>query len=146
MLARRLLSALAALVSLAAVSRPAAAQHALAASSVSATPITAAPTARVVASYYVAGTRGEVGLPTRVTVADSTGTLVAKVQIIGERTARPMMVAVIEKNLVLQAETPRGTLTFVLEQQNERPTQRLRGKWALGADRGPVKGRLLASS
>ena len=145
MLARRLLSALAALVSLAAASRPAAAQHALASTSVAATPIDAAPAARVVATYYVAGTRGDVGLPARVTVADSTGQLVAKVQIIGERAPRTMAVTVIENDLVLQAETPRGLLTFVLERQNERASKRLRGRWALGADRGPVKGRQLAS-
>ena len=145
MLARRLLPALAALVSLAAASRPAAAQHAVVSSSISATPIEAAPTARLVASYYVVGTRGYVGLPTRVTVADSGGLLVAKVQIIGERAPRAMAVTVIENDLLLQAETPRGLLTFVLEKQNERASKRLRGKWALGADRGPVKGRLLAS-
>jgi hypothetical protein len=145
MLARRLLSALAALVSLAAASRPAAAQQAVASSSVSATPITAAPTVRPVATYYVAGTRGDVGMPGRVTVADSTGVLVAQVQIIGERAPRTMAVTVIENDLVLQAETPRGLLTFVLEKQNGQPSARLRGRWALGVDRGPVKGRLLTT-
>jgi hypothetical protein len=143
--ARRLLSALAALVSLAAASRPAAAQHAVASSSVSATPITAAPAVRRVATYYVAGTRGDVGLPGRVTVSDSIGQLVANVQIIGERAPRAMVVTVIENDLVLQAETPRGLLTLVLEKQNDRSSARLRGRWALGMDRGPVKGRLLTT-
>jgi hypothetical protein len=145
MTARRLLSALAAVVALAATSRPAAAQHAVASSAVSATPIAARPAARTLATYVVSGTRGDVGLPARVTVADSSGELVARVQIIGERAPRTMAVTVIEHDLVLQAETPRGLLTFVLENENDRPSARLRGHWALGADRGPVRGRERAS-
>jgi hypothetical protein len=145
MTARRLLSALAAAVALTAASRPAAAQRAVASSAVSATPIAARPTARTLATYFVSGTRGDVGLPARVTVADSSGELVAHVQIIGERAPRAMAVTVIENDLVLQAETPRGLLTFVLEKQNDRPTALLRGRWALGIDRGPVRGRQLAS-
>ena len=75
-----------------------------------------------------------------VTVADSAGTIIAKVELANERRSVPMTVTVIENNLVLQGETPDGVLTLVLDRQNEGGKTTLdSGTWTLGRTSGQLR-------
>jgi len=114
----------------AAAARPAAAQDGAAAHA----------TVRPVAVYRFATPR-EPGLPTQVIVADSAGALVASYHLGGDRIARPLTVAVLDADLVLQGEAPAGLLTLVLERQNDAPAGTVAGRWALGARQGTLRGR-----
>jgi len=82
------------------------------------------------------------GMPTRVTVADSAGTLVASFRARGGRTEQPMKVAVADRDILLEGETVRGTLTIVLYEQND-PMARgtLLGTWTLGPRQGELRAR-----
>jgi hypothetical protein len=77
---------------------------------------TDAPMVRTVAVYKFASPR-EMGLPAEVTLSDSTGQLVATFRLPGARTASPMMVDILDTDLVLQGQTPLGVLTLVLYRQ-----------------------------
>jgi hypothetical protein len=100
---------------------------------------------RTVASYDVVAA-GDRNLPSRITVADSAGGLVAFYRLPGERTLHPMMVVVMGSDIVLQAETPAGLLTLELFDANDprdgvatRGTPR--GRWHLDGKQGELQGR-----
>lgn len=123
------------LVACCAATRPAAAQQALAVHATA-----GGATVRPVALYRFA-TPIEAGLPTQVTIADSAGALVASYRLAGDRAVRPLTVAVLDADLVLQGEAPAGLLTLVLERQNDVPAGAVAGRWALGARQGALRGR-----
>jgi hypothetical protein len=82
------------------------------------------------------------GMPTRVTVADSAGTLVASFRPRGARADRPMKVAVADRDILLEAETVRGTLTIVLYDQNDpMAVGSVIGSWTLGSAQGELRAR-----
>lgn len=95
---------------------------------------------RVVATYEFKGTRQAINFPTKITVTDSAGTLVASTVLQGEKTQRPLTVAVIESDLVLQGETPDGVLTIVLDKQADGPRPSVAdGRWSLGRSEGKLR-------
>ena len=82
------------------------------------------------------------GMPTRVTVADSAGTLVASFRPRGGRADQPMKVAVADRDILLEGQTVRGTLTIVLYEQNDpMATGSIIGTWTLGAYQGELRAR-----
>jgi hypothetical protein len=140
---RSLLSPLAAAALCAAAVRPAAAQRATAADYARPVVRNGAATAeaaviRTVAVYQIQAPR-EAGMPTRITVADSAGQLVAFGDFPGARAVRPMAVDVHDNDLVLSGETPKGLVTFVLYEQND-PAARgaIAGNWSLGRQKGEL--------
>ena len=122
-----------------------AAALALAAAPLAAQPSNAIPagTARIVASYDFFNAPNSAAFPRSVTVADSAGTIIAHVELAGDSKSIPMTVTVIERNLVLQGETPDGVLTLVLDRQNEGGVTKLTsGTWTLGKAQGQLRGRV----
>ena len=104
--------------------------------------VPAAAPARTLAVYRLGrGGAAPADLPVRVTVADSAGTLVARYLADGVAREAAMAVTVMDTDLVLQAETPSGLLTLVLERQNDAPPSELTGRWWLGADAGVLRAR-----
>ena len=92
---------------------------------------------RVVATYDFKGTRKAINFPMTVTVTD---TLVASTVLQGESIQRPLTVAVIESDLVLQGETPDGVLTLVLDKQADGTTPKVAdGRWSLGREAGKLR-------
>ncbi len=127
-----LTSALASVVALSVAAAPAAAQQQNAASP---------RTARVLATYDFGGEHRAIAFPSLVTVSDSAGTLVASARIPGTRDEVPMVVTVLNSDLVLQGETSEGVLTMVLDRQNEGGVAHVRtGRWALGNAEGQLRG------
>jgi len=95
---------------------------------------------RVVAMYNFGTRRHAIALPLMVTVADSAGTLVANARIAGERDPVPMMVTVLESDLILQTETRDGILTLVLDQQARGDAPKVAtGRWSLGTAEGQLR-------
>jgi len=137
-------SPLAAVVLCATAVRPAAAQQAApdhARPVVQHTSYTADAAPRTVAAYRFTTPR-DAALPAQVTVADSAGALVASYRLPGDRTARPMVVTVLDTDLVLQGETPSGVLTLQLFRQNDAAaTDAVGGRWWLGEQKGELRGR-----
>jgi hypothetical protein len=121
---------------LAAAARPAAAQTAARAEPTGThrTDVAAAPATRTLAVYRLSRTALP-GLPGEVTVADSAGSLVAHYRAPGAARGQAMTVAVMNTDLVLQAQAPTGVLTLLLERQNDASSDALTGRWWLG-DRG----------
>lgn len=120
---------------LALIAAPLAAQQAKA--------IPASNTTRVVASYDFWNAPRDGAFPRSVTVTDSAGTIVARVELGKSQTSVPMTVTVIERNLVLQGETSEGLLTLVLDRQNEGGETKLTsGTWTLGKAQGQLRGRV----
>lgn len=134
------IAALAVAAALLSTARPAAAQAAQ--PTVRRADVVAAPAARTLAVYQL-GTGGAAlpDLPVRVTVADSAGTLVARYRADGAAREASMTVTVMDTDLVLQAETPSGLLTLLLERQNDAAPRELTGRWWLGADGGALRAR-----
>jgi hypothetical protein len=100
-------------------------------------------TTRIVASYDFWNAPQNAAFPRSVTVADSAGTIVARVELGAEQNSVPMTVTVIERNLVLQGQTPDGVLTLVLDRQNEGGETKLStGTWTLGKAQGQLRGRV----
>jgi hypothetical protein len=98
--------------------------------------------ARVVAAYDFRNAPATAAFPRSVTIADSAGALIARVDFAGTVRSIPMLVTVIERDLVLQGDTPDGVLTLVLDMQNEGGPNRLTtGKWTLGKSEGTLRGR-----
>ena len=96
---------------------------------------------RTIATYRFAGGQAE-GLPAEVTVADRGGQLVATYRMHGKGVAQPMMVTVLDADLILQAETEKGVLTLRLYGQNDEPSSRVvTGRWTLGRESGALQGR-----
>ena len=82
------------------------------------------------------------GMPTRVTVADSAGTLVASFRPRGARFDQPMKVAVADRDILLEGQTVRGLLTIVLYDQNDSmPAGSIIGTWTLGSYQGELRAR-----
>ena len=82
------------------------------------------------------------GMPSRVTVADSAGTIVASFRPRGARADRPMKVGVADRDILLEAETVRGTLTIVLYEQNDPVAAgSVIGSWTLGSAQGELRAR-----
>lgn len=82
------------------------------------------------------------GMPTRVTVADSAGTLVASFHPRGSRVDQPMKVAVADSDILLEGQTVRGLLTIVLYDQNDPMSAgALLGTWTLGSYQGELRAR-----
>ena len=77
----------------------------------------------------------------RVTVTDSSGTILANLHVPGERAARRMLVTVVETDLVLQGETPAGVLTIQLDQDREHMVGTVAGRWRLGRQQGELRWR-----
>ena len=99
-------------------------------------------TARVVATYNFRNAPANLAFPRAVTITDSAGAILARVDLAGAVRSIPMLVTVIENTLVLQGDTPDGVLTLVLDKQNEGGTTRLtRGTWTLGKAEGTLVGR-----
>lgn len=122
----------------------AAATLALAAAPAAAQRSTAMPIAgsRLVASYDFRNSPTDVGFPRSVTVTDSAGTILARVEMGAAATSIPMTVTVIESNLVLQGQTTDGVLTLVLDRQNEGGEIKLTtGTWTLGRNSGQLHGK-----
>ena len=96
---------------------------------------------RQIATYRFAAGQMK-GLPAEVTIADRGGQLVATYRMHGARVAQPMMVTVLDSDLILQAETEQGVLTLRLYGQNDAPTGRVvTGRWTLGRESGALRGR-----
>ena len=101
---------------------------------------TDAPHTRTLAVYEFDSTFD--GVPSRVIVADSAGTLVASFRVRSARSDRPMKVGVADRDILLQGETVRGTITLVLFEQNDPSgSGTLLGSWALGSRQGELRGR-----
>ena len=99
-----------------------------------------APILRTVAIYRFPSPR-EAGMPAQVTLADSSGQLVAIYRLATARGAGPMMVEVLNSDLVLQGETPSGVLTLVLYRQAApEVTGAFAGHWSLGDRQGELRG------
>jgi len=99
-------------------------------------------TARVVATYDFRNATANTHFPRSVTIADSAGAILARVDLAGTVRSVPMLVTVIDNDLVLQGDTPDGVLTLVLDRQNEGGNTRLtRGTWTLGKAEGKLVGR-----
>ncbi|MBC7563183.1 MAG: hypothetical protein H7305_09730 [Gemmatimonadaceae bacterium] len=128
---RPLLAAIASIVTLTIAASPLAAQQ---------VPVAPEPLARVVASYDLRNGPRELDFPRSVTVADSAGTILARVNVAGSARSIPMTVTVIESDLVLQGLTSAGVLTLVLDRQNEGGETRLAtGSWTLGRTQGLLR-------
>jgi hypothetical protein len=96
---------------------------------------------REVAKYRFNGVRNE-GLPAEVTVIDRGGELLATYRLPGQRVAEPMMVTILDADIILQAETEKGVLTLQLFKQNDEPgANALVGRWTLGSRSGELRGR-----
>lgn len=127
-----LASALAA-AALALLAAPAAAQQGRAG-------VAASP--RVLARYDFAAPKGGIPFPSTITVADSAGQLVASARVAGSLAPVPMVVHVIESDLVLEAATSDGILTVVLDKQAEGGAIRVSsGRWVLGKTEGRLRAR-----
>ncbi|MEO7712339.1 MAG: hypothetical protein ABIV10_05420 [Gemmatimonadaceae bacterium] len=99
-----------------------------------------APRQRTIAIYQFDGSHE--GLPAQVTVADSAGKLVASYRLRDGWADRPMTVAVADSDILLQAYTPRGSLTMVFYQQNDPDAAvPLVGLWSLGTRQGELRAR-----
>jgi len=128
---RPIIAALASAVTLTLAVSPLAAQQAL---------VAPGQLARVVASYDLRNGPRELDFPRSVTVADSAGTILARINVAGSARSIPMTVTVIETDLVLQGQTPGGLLTLVLDKQNEGGETRLAtGSWTLGRTQGRLR-------
>ena len=99
-----------------------------------------APPQRTIAIYQFDGSQE--GIPAQVTVADSAGKLVASYRLRSGWAERPMKVDVADSDIMLQAQTPRGTLTIVFYQQNDPDAAApLIGLWSLGTRQGELHAR-----
>ncbi len=122
----------------------AAATLALAAAPAAAQRTNAMPTSgtRMVASYEFRNSPTDASFPRSVTVTDSAGTILARVDMGASASSIPMTVTVIESNLVLQGQTNDGVLTLVLDRQNEGGETKLTsGTWTLGRNSGQLRGK-----
>ena len=103
--------------------------------------LAAAPAVRTLATYRLGGPVAP-DFPTQVTVSDSAGAIVARYRVGRGDGELPMAVTVMYTDLVLQAETPSGVHTVVLERQNDSGAAELTGRWWLGEARGTLRARV----
>lgn len=98
--------------------------------------------ARLVATYDFRKTPSELTFPRTVSIADSAGSIIARADYAGTVKSVPMLVTMIDNNLVLQGETPDGVLTLILDKLNEGGSTRFTsGTWTLGKAEGKLIGR-----
>ena len=84
------------------------------------------------------------GMPTRVTVADSAGTLVAWFRQRGTQINQPMKVAVADRDILLEGQTVRGPFTMVLYEQNDPAYPgTIIGSWTLADRQGELRARVV---
>jgi hypothetical protein len=82
------------------------------------------------------------GMPSRVTLADSAGTLVASFRPRGGGVDQPMKVAIADRDILLEGETARGTLAIALYDQNDpKAAGTILGTWSLGSIQGELRAR-----
>ena len=99
-----------------------------------------APRQRTLAIYQFDGSHE--GFHAQVTLADSAGKIVASYRLRGGWADRPMTIDVADSDILLQAQTPRGTLTMVFYQQNDPDAAGpFVGTWSLGTRQGELRGR-----
>lgn len=142
---RSFLLALAAVVGAAMPARAARAQSAATTSDAAAAIIaTSTMTAvRAIATYDVTIRLRDARIASRLTVADSAGTLVGTAMIAGDATPVPMLVVVQGTDLVLSADTPRGLLEFVFHGANDWGAgRRVSGQWIFGEEHGTLVGKI----
>lgn len=96
--------------------------------------------AREVAKYAFTVSR-DAGLPAEVTVSDVGGSLAASYRLPGQRAGEPMLVQVLDTDIILQAETEQGVLTLQLFKQNDSEAKDVYGKWTLGSRSGELRGK-----
>jgi hypothetical protein len=137
-----LLPSVAAAALFVAAARPAAAQSPrYAPPAASGATVTVDSVVRTVARFRFIPRRG-LDMPAQITVADSAGVLVASYRRPGAQAASPMMVQILDTDLLLQSETPSGVLTVVLYQQNDpAPAGVTLGRWWLGEQSGELRTR-----
>ena len=100
----------------------------------------AAAIARELAKYNFTVSR-DAGLPAEVTVSDVGGSLAASYRLPGQRAAEPMLIQVLDTDIVLQAETDQGVLTLQLFKQNDPEAKDVFGTWSLGSRSGELRGK-----
>lgn len=133
MFTRPIIATAIAAAAIAAFATPAAAQQGR-------TTATTAP--RVVAHYSFGASHRSPAFPSTITVTDSAGTLVASARMSGVLAPIPMLVHVIENDLVLEGTTPEGILTVVLDKQAAGGTAKVAaGRWSLGKSEGRLRAR-----
>ena len=104
-------------------------------------PAPALVASREVAVFRFNGTHND-GLPAEVTLIDRGGQLSATYRLPGQRDAQPMMVTMLDTDIILQAETDKGVLTLQLFGQNGAATDgKVTGRWTLGSKSGELRGR-----
>ncbi len=81
----------------------------------------------------------DAGMPTEVTVADSSGALVAALRLPFASTTRPMTIERSGTDVVLHGDTPSGALTLVLYQNEPAPLGTVIGRWVLGDREGKLR-------
>ena len=144
-LVRSILSPLAAAALSLAAGRPAAAQQATAEyvhPAVRHLAATSDTVQRRTLAVYRFGASQLAGMPSEVTVADSSGELVATFRRPNTRDAVPMVVDVLDTDITLHGATPAGVLTLVLYGQNDpNASGALLGRWTLGDRQGELRGR-----
>jgi len=97
---------------------------------------------RAVAVYRLVAVHAS-GIPSRVVISDSAGRLVAAYQLRDASRSYPMMVDVSAAGMVLQGETPDGTLTLYLYDPSTPAQGRADGHWWLGEQEGELRGKVL---
>ena len=100
-----------------------------------------APVIRTVAIYRFTASR-LLRLPVTITVADSSGQLIANYRLPNAPHAEPMQVDVMGNDIILQGETKSGLLTLVLSRQNDGDSpSTFIGWWSVGEEHGDLRGR-----
>jgi len=92
---------------------------------------------RTVAVYKFGGSRNA-GIPTQVTVADSSGMWVATYRLPGSDELYPMAVDTQDGGLILRAETSAGLLTLELYQVETDAAGAVLGRWSIGSHEGEL--------
>lgn len=104
-------------------------------------PAPALVVSRPIATYRFNGGRAE-GLPAEVAVVDRGGELTATYRLPGQGSVQPMMVTILDRDIILQAETDRGVLTLQLFRQNDPDaSEPVTGRWTLGSRSGELRAR-----
>jgi hypothetical protein len=101
------------------------------------------PGVRTLAVYRLAAA-GDANVPARITVADSAGRLVASYQLRNSRVTTPMDIEVLNRDIMLQGETPAGLLTLQLYRLNDsEAASPVAGRWWIGDQQGALRGRVV---
>ena len=97
-----------------------------------------APAWRPVAIYLFQSPRNA-GMPSQVTVADSSGQLAATFTLRGSNIAHPMFLEIRDDDLVLEGDTPSGPLTLTFPQRKDSDARSaIIGRWSLNGQQGEL--------